>query len=461
MQRLSGLDAVFLYLETPIDHMHIALLGVVDPRTAPRAWDATAVRRLVAQRLHLLPPLRRRLARVPLGLDHPRWIDEPAVDLDVHVRRAAVPRPGGPAELAELTGHLLSLPLDLDRPPWELWVLDGLADDHAGLLFKSHHAAIDGIAAAAVALTLMDASPRPRSVPPPLEPPPADPPPTLLRRLGWAARGVAREPLVAGRAARLVWRAVRHRRRAPAPPALPLAPRTPFNSPLTCRREVALADLPLEEVRRVASATGTTVNDVVLAVCAGALREWLQAHGRLPSAPLVALVPRSVRPPAPEGATTRGGNRLLPMLVPLPTHVDAPLARLGAAHAAAVAAKAWTDAVGGPLLATLPELALPVVVERLVHTYSRRRLAAIHRPVCNLTISNVPGPPVPLYCAGARVVAAYPFGPVFDGVGLNITVASYLDRLHVGITGGCDGVHVAPVAEGLHRALTELDKLVP
>ncbi len=431
MERLSGLDASFLYLETPSQLMHVCGVVVVDPSTMTGGYSFTRVRETLRRRVATLPAFRRALRHVPLGLDHPVWVDDEEFDLDRHVHRMALPAPGGDRELAEICGHLAGLPLDRSRPLWEMWVLEGLANGRVGVFVKMHHAAVDGVTGAGLLSHLCSLAPDGA----PLdggEQAPAGRTPTdgelLVRGLvNTLARPLAAAKLVAPSAG-LVARTVERARRGTAMAAPFTAPRTSFNGTITGHRSVAFADLPLEAVKEVKTATKTTINDVVLAVSGGALRHYLRTRGELPRSSLLATVPVSVH-----GSSRRadGRNKVSAMFCRLGTDIADPLDRLHHLAESNRHAKEHHSAIDADTLQDWAELAAPSfgAVARL---YSRLRLPERHPVVHNLVISNVPGPPVPLYLLGARIEAMYPLGPVFHGAGLNITVMSSNGRLHVG-----------------------------
>lgn len=454
---LSPLDATFLSLESPKDHLNIGLVGVFDPSTAPQGWSHEHGRALLASRLHRIPVLRQRLAHVPFGLNRPLWADDERFDLDAHLHRAALPSPGSIRELATLAADVISRPLDLERPLWELWTVEGLQGGKVAYVLKSHHAALDGLALAELGLHLTDPEPVPPDEPDPFEEWRPAPPPSLARRSTHAARGLLHEPLAAARmtaaAVRSAGRAVAAPGASPAP--VLRAPRTSFNGTISARRTAAFSSLALESLRSVQQATDTTMNDVVLATCAGALRRMLGDEDEVPDRPLLALVPRSVRG---EDDPRDRGNRLVPMLVTIPAHLGDPIERLEAASAAARGAKQRAaDGDRSPWL-RLSELAVPGLARPLSRFYTNRRLADHHPPLINLTVSNVPGPPTTLYSAGARLEATFPMGPVYEGSGLNITVTSYRDTLQVGTVACPDRV---PDPWGLlHRLEDALNELV-
>ena len=460
MQRLTGLDASFLYLETPSSHMHVAGLMLLDPSSAEGELSIDRVREVYGQRLHLAPPFRRRLAEVPFGLHHPLWIEDPDFDLSYHIRHIAVPPPGGEKELANLVAHLNAIPLDRSHPLWEVWVIEGLADGNVAVLSKVHHAAIDGAAGNELTVALLDLSPEIAEHEPESEWVP-DRVPSDVELLSYAASSLARQPFRVVKALRRTAGgalALRRRsREAPTltpPPAPFSAPRTPFNVALTPRRSYAFTSVSLPVVKAIKNQTGATVNDVVLAVCAGALRGYLEEQGELPDQALVAMVPISVRPTDQKDA---GGNQVSSTLTTLATDIDDPAERLALIHDSMVAAKQQHEAIGADTLQEWAEFAAPALVGRAARLYTRTRIADRHRPLFNVTISNVPGPPFPLYSIGARMVANYPVGPIFDGGGVNMTVMSYLDQLDFGLQ-ACPDVlpDVWSLADGLQEALDEL-----
>lgn len=460
MQRLSGLDASFLHLETPSSHMHVASLGIFDPSGVEGGVSLDSVISVYEKRLHLAPPFRRRLAHVPFGLHHPLWIEDPDFDIRNHVRHTAIPSPGSTKELSNLVSRLVALPLDRTRPLWEIWLIEGLADGNVGLLTKVHHAAIDGASGNELLVALLDLSPEIVEHVPETEWEP-DRVPTDAELLGFAASSLARQPLrVAKALARTASVALDVRRRgqessAPVlPPAPFTAPRTSFNTALTPRRSYAFTSLDLRTVKAVKAAAGCTVNDVVMALCSGALRTYLDGRGEVLDSSLVAMVPVSVRTEDERDAL---GNKVSMMLCTLASDVDDPADRLKVIQGCMSEAKEQQKAIGADTLQEWAEFAAPAVAGRAARLYSRFKLADLMRPLFNVTISNVPGPPFPLYSAGAKLLANYPVGPIIDGTGLNMTVMSYLDQLDFGLL-ACPDVldDVWGLADALHAALDEL-----
>jgi len=464
MERLSGLDASFLYLETPTHHMHVALALAFDPSTVPGGYSFERMKESIGSRIPLAPVFRRRLVEVPFRLGHPVWIDDPNFDIDDHVRLAAVPHPGGLKQLADLAGEITGHQLDRNRPLWEMWIVEGLADSRIGMIAKMHHSTVDGVSGAALLSVLFDFEPQP--TPPP--PPPAgeldERIPSGLELMSQALVARSMRPLEMTRDVVRTGQKLLGVRRIRVGPghrsdsgkaALPLsAPRTSFNGSLTRRRSVALTAIGLDDVKRLKNATGTTVNDAVLAVCTGALRAYLLDGDELPDKPLVAVVPVSVRP---DTDSPRGSNQVSAMFVQLPVQLHDPLGRLGAVHEGTQGAKEEHNALGSDMLLNWAEHATPNVFTGGARLYSRMRLANVHRPIANLVISNVPGPDFPLYLAGAELEACFPLGPVMDGMGVNITAMSYRGAFYWGIHACPETVAMVwNLAEAIPAALDEL-----
>jgi WS/DGAT/MGAT family acyltransferase len=448
MERLSGLDATFLYFETSAQHMHVSIVAVLDPSGSPGGYSFERVQDLIASRLHLLPPFHRRLVRVPFDLHHPVWVEDPDFDIIHHVRRISCPAPGGLRELAAICGRITSTPLDRSRPLWEVWVIEGLADGRFAVLTKVHHCAVDGASGAELLVHLFSLE-RDAAAPPPAPSAPPETVPSEVAMVRHALASRVRQPFEMMQLARRTVAALAdivRRRRNPETRtgATPLtAPRTRFNGAITARRHVAFASVSLAPVKAIRKATNVTVNDVVLAICAGTLRRYLAKHGELPQQPLVAVCPISVRegkPPAPGAPAPRSSNRVSAMFTSLATDIADPLARLRAIQATTRGAKEEHNAIGADMLQNWAEFAAPTTFSLAARLYARMKLADRHRPVHNLVISNVPGPPFPLYMAGAELVAAYPMGPVFEGAGLNITVFSYMGSVDFGFNAAANAV---------------------
>jgi WS/DGAT/MGAT family acyltransferase len=436
MERLSGLDSAFLWSETPSMHLHVAMAAVLDTSTMPEPYSFDGLKRFVAGRLLAVPTVRRRAVEVPFRLNHPVWVEDPHLDLDYHIRRHAVPSPGGERELAELTAAIVGVGLDRARPLWEIHVIEGLADGNVALVGKIHHAAVDGVSGAELFVHLFDLSPDDGTA----EPPPAVDPEHIpsdvelvVHALASQVRRTVGLPALVGRTARTIGQLVQRRRDDDAVVgALPLtAPRTPWNGAVTPHRTVAFASVALADVKEVKNAFGVTVNDVVLALVSAATRRYLLDRGALPDASLVAMCPVSVRTEDQQGAHD---NRVSAMFVHLGTDVADPDDRVRAIARATRGAKEDHHAVGARFLQSWAEHAAPSTFALATRVYSRLNLADRHRPIYNVIVSNVPGPPFPLYLSGARLVSAYPLGPIMEGAGLNVTVLSHDGVIDVGFS---------------------------
>ena len=434
VERLSGLDASFLYFETPNMHMHVAMTAIFDPSTMPGGYTFEKVKDFIASRLHLVPPFRRRVVEVPFRLNHPIWIEDPDFDLDYHIRRVGAPEPGGHRELAELAGQIASTPLDRSRPLWELYVVENLADGNIGVITKMHHCAIDGVSGAELMVNLFDLDPEGREldVPEPRQP---DPIPSDLELVGHALASRARRqleilPLLSNTVRTVSALVSRHRDPDAIVGAVPLtAPRTPWNRSVTPHRRMSFTRVSLDDVKAVKNAVGCTVNDVVLALMGGTLRRYLDEHGGIPSDPLIAVCPVSVRS---ESETGQQNNKVSAMFTSLATDIDDPLERLRAISHVTKGAKEDHNVIGAHLLQNWAEHAAPTTFALAARLYSSLHLSDRHRPIHNVVISNVPGPPFPLYYAGAKALYTLPMGPVMEGAGLNITVLSYMDNVDIG-----------------------------
>jgi WS/DGAT/MGAT family acyltransferase len=458
MERLSGLDASFLYLETPQMHMHVAMAAICDPSNIPGGYDFNRLQRLIASKVHLLPPFRRRLVKVPFGLHHPMWVDDPDFDIIRHVRRVACPAPGGLKELGAICGRICSTPLDRSRPLWEVWVIEGLEGGRFALLAKVHHAAVDGQSGAGLLVHLFSLKPDTSEPEAPstikAEKVPSDWA-MMKGALGERVRQPSEMLKLAQVTAANVRDVVRKRKESDGlKGGTPLtAPRTVFNAALSAKRNAAFSRLPLAGVKEIKNAFGCTVNDVVLTIAAGALRRYLDGRGELPSSPLLAVCPISV---APAGRFP-GANHVSAMFTSLATHLDDPVERLRVVHESTKGAKHEHNAIGADMLQNWAEFAAPTTFHLASRFYAAWKIADRHRPIHNLVISNVPGPPFPIYLAGARLVAVYPMGPVLEGAGLNVTVMSYCGSVDFGFMVAAELMpDVWDLAEAVQPAFEEL-----
>lgn len=453
MRQLSAFDAQFLS-ETGNTLAHYTGITILEPDEAGTGVSRDEVVARVTERLDRLDPLRWKLQAVPLGIDHPVFV-EVDVDVDAHVYERPAPAPGSDRELADIVAEILENRLDRDRPLWRIDVVTGLAGGRSAVLTTLHHAVADGVAAAGIFGELMvdgaAAGPvarrgvaRPsradlfvrgvrRTVAHPLRSasagvavlPHLDQSPSLrsipgVTRIAGAARGVER---LAARATGATPKAA---------PAVVAAPRTRFNGPLSATRTVAFASLPLHVVKDLKNAHGVTFNDIVIAGVAGGLRRRMQATGEVPDAPLVAFVPTSVRTPVADGGF---GNAISSFVVPIPTHRAEPERRVRFAHRSMQAAKDRHKDIPTTLLADMNGLIPPLLFGTVASVAMRLMDSGQVAPPVNLTISNVPGPPVRVTSFGRTVAAQYPASLIFGGVGLNVTVVSYDDQLEIGMVG--------------------------
>ena len=452
MRPLPGLDAKFLYSETPTAHMHTVKVAVFD-MSGVESHSFDDVVRLLERRLDRLPPFRRRAVPVPLALGHPVWVEDPDFDIQHHVTCRTVDAPGGDRQLAAVVADVAGAPLPRDRPLWELVVVEGLRGQRLAVVAKVHHALADG--ATTVALLQQALSPRDT---PAIDAWQSEPLPTGRTLLRLAAAGHHRNlralPALVARSVDGARDAAKSRRQAEVRPPMPFAtPRTPINVSLSPARTFAMTTLPLDELKEVRRAFGVTLNDVFLAVCSGALRTYLLGLGALPKRSLVASVPVGTRADGPVG----GGNHVDNLYVSIATECDDPVERLRRISCVASSAKAVRAALGNELMAQRAEVVPPQLYQLSIRAWTRSRLADRVRPPVNVILSNVAGPQERLHIGGAELEALYSVGPILEGIGCNITAWSYAGTLQVSVL-GCPRSLPDPwlVAEGLSDALGEL-----
>ena len=458
MQRLSGLDASFLSLETAAQPLHVCSILELDTSTMPGGYTFDRLRDELSMRIKAMPEFREKLADSRLNLDHPVWVEDTDFDVQRHLHRIGLPSPGGRSELAEICGHIASLPLDRSRPLWEMWVIENVAgtDAHSGgrlaLLTKVHHAAVDGVTGANLMSTLCTTEPD-------------APPPDTVDGVG----GASELEIAVGGAVKFITRPLKLVNMLPATMstvvdtarraakgltmAAPFAaPKTPFNANVTAHRNIAFAELDLDDIKTVKDRFGVKVNDVVLALVSGVLRRFLLDRGELPDSSLVAMIPISVH----DKSDRPGRNQVSGMFSELHTNIADPAERLMAIASANTVAKQHSSAIGATLLQDWTQFAAPAVFGVAMRVYASSKLSAA-APVHNLVVSNVPGPQIPLYLLGCEVKAMYPLGPIFHGSGLNITVMSLTGKLDVGLI-SCPELlpDLWPMADDFTVALEEL-----
>jgi diacylglycerol O-acyltransferase / wax synthase len=452
--RLTALDASFLHQEGPNSHMHVGALARFDGPPPPFAEVLDSLR----MRLHLVPRYRQRLQVPPAGTGRPLWVDDPTFDIEYHVRQTALPRPGSQDQLLRLTGRIFSQQLDRARPLWECWIVEGLDDGGFALISKSHHAMIDGISGVDIAQVLFDLSPVPADIPHPDEAWQPAPEPSPARVLAAGTLGLLRTSVRTAAGAAVAMRApaaTLHAAREAAEglgeivwAGLNPAPATPLNVEIGPHRRFAVVRTALADFKAVKKVFGGTVNDVVLTVVSGALREWLRSRGvRTEGLELRALVPVSIR-----GAQDRGalGNRIAAMRGPLPVYIEDPVERLRAVRTAMDGLKESKQAVGAEVLASVQNFAPPTILAQASRLNFSTRLF-------NLIVTNVPGPQFALYVRGRELRNVFPIAFLPRDHALAIAIMSYNGQMSFGLLGDYDAMHdIGTVAEGIEASIIEL-----
>lgn len=459
--RLSALDASFLHLERLETPMHVGAVSIFEG--APffdesGRFRLAEVRRLVGSRLHLIPRFRKRLMFVPFEQGRPIWVDDARFDIGYHVRLTALPHPGSREQLLALTARVQSQLLDRDRPLWELWFVEGLEGGNIGLIQKTHHALVDGVSGVDVATVLLDFTPDPTFLEPPrwvIEPAPSPgrlfvdtiyerttEPAEIVRTARHLTRAPQRTMARTGQLGRALSTLVDRNS---------IVPSTSINVTVGRRRRFEGVRVSLDDVKEIRGALGGTVNDVVLAGVAGGLRRLFESRGEdVTGLRLRALCPVSVRD---DSERMQLGNRVSAMFVELPVGEPDPVARLDAIRATTVDLKDRQQAVGAAFLMDLTTFAAPTLLGLAARVAHRQ-------PFFNLVITNVPGPQVPLYCMGGRMLEAFPVVPLTRNLALGIAILSYCGQLHIGLYVDADAVDdVAVLAAGLEDSYAELKKI--
>jgi diacylglycerol O-acyltransferase len=451
--RLTGLDASFLALEKDGAHMHVGSVLVFDGEAPPYEDFLT----MIEGRLHQVPRYRQKLAFPPLAQARPVWVDDPHFNIGYHVRHTALPGPAGDEQLRKLAGRVFSQQLDRNKPLWEIWLVNQVGEDQFALVCKTHHALVDGISGVDIMTVLFDLEPEPpeRDPGPPWYPRPAPSGATLF---GDAVADLVAAPIDYGRA---VAGALADPRRASGAVARTLgglasmaaagiggAPPSPLNTRIGPHRRFAWVEIDLDRFKAIKNASGGTINDVVLAVVTGALRDHLLRRGRDPSGlELKAMVPVSIRAETERGAL---GNKVAAIYAPLPVGIADPLERLKTIHDALSDLKQSGQAVGAERITQLAGFAVPTVLNQAARLQSRQRFF-------NLTVTNVPGPQFPLYMMGRKLHAFYPMVPVVLNTALGIAIMSYDGRLYFGLLGDYEAMDdIDDFASDLRSAISEL-----
>ena len=436
MKPISGMDSTFLYVETPTSPMHIGALAVIEG-----SLEFESFKKTIAARIHQIPKLRQRLVEVPFSIDHPYWVEDPDFNLDMHIDHVALPKPGDWKSLRRLASKIFSEPLDKSRPLWSFTFVEGLdklsqvKSGSVGVICKIHHVAIDGVGGAGVLGILFDLSPEATKLPEPKEFKPA-PLPNELSLIMKSTLSFAQKPL---KFPNLIKETVLSTLKAgfmtraqhlDLPTAPFSAPKTPLNGIISSQRKWNTTILSLDRVKKLKNIMGTTLNDVILAICAGALKRYLEEKKKLPKKPLVAMVPISTK----AAAAGEGGNNLSAMLVQLATNIDDRIERLETIFENTVKGKTYQGALGAKSLSNIAEAVPFGIANQAARLYSRFNLSKLHNPVFNVVITNVPGPQLPIYLHGNKMHSIMGMAPIIDGMGLIITVLSYNGNITISPT---------------------------
>lgn len=456
MEELSGLDASFLYLETPKIPMHIGGVAIIEG-----SLQFDDFRQFIQDRLHTVDKLTQKLVTVPMSLDRPYWVNDPDFDLNLHLHRTALPRPGGWKELRYLASRLFSQQLNRERPLWEFIFVEGVDSiaqvpkGSVALISKVHHAGFDGKSGADLMSMLYDISPKPRPVPPP-KPKPVEDVPGPVGLMAKSAYNFITRP---GKLPGLLWDTGKStlkagyltRSNGVTLPTMPFsAPKTRFNDTVEAGRVWNSAILDISRVKALRKVVeGATLNDVILAICAGALRRYLLEKNELPDKPLVAMVPVSTRTESEKNAM---GNQVSAMYVQLATDLADPIKRLKKIHLNTVIGKLYQDAIDAKSLMGYAELIPFGLAGVAARFYSSAAIAKRHNPVFNVIITNVPGPQIPLYMAGHKLLVNMGTAPIFDGMGLIMPICSYNGTISISPT---SAINLMPDLDDFTRYIRE------
>ncbi len=468
MKQLNSIDAAFLYLESAKAPMHVGGVYIFEKPEGKDQFNYKEFRDFIGSRIHQVDMFRQRLVEVPLNLGRPYWAKDPDFNLDFHLAHMAVPQPGGLKELMALAGRIFSRPLDRGRPLWEMAFVEGLngidnlKPGSFAVIAKAHHAAIDGMSGATMMAAIFDMFPKPVKVKPEEKPFKGEKIPHGLKLITKSTGKALNTPLKVLKFAKntavsttsTVIEAAK--KKVKAPPRLFSSPKTLFNVPVTHNRIFSGSWVELDRIKAIKNKVeGTTINDVVLTICSGALSKYLKGKKNPPKKSLVAMAPISVRSESKKNA---GGNQISGMLVSLATDEKDLLSRLHAINTSSKGSKVYSKAVGAEQMMDLVPSQLASLASRL---YTTMGVSEMHNPLYNLIITNVPGPPIPLYLNGAKMRAIFGLSPLFDGMALIITVFSYSGRVYFGLA-SCQEImpDIDDLSEYIKDALTELEAAV-
>jgi WS/DGAT/MGAT family acyltransferase len=467
MEHLSSLDASFVHLETPETPMHVASLLLLELPENYKGKFYEEVKKLLANRIHLARVMHRKLAPMPFELGDPVWIEDDDIDIDYHVRHVLLPEPGTVEQLDALVARLHSSALDRSRPLWEVYVIEGLQNGQIGYYNKVHHAGVDGKAGTELANVLYDLTPEPRIFEPPVRRQTGGYQLGVTEMIEAGLRNAATQyaklaqmwPKAAEVMSDLAGAANRLSDRSPQQNLRP-APKTLFNVAITNQRSFATMRIPLREMKALAKSHDATLNDIVMALCAGGLRKFLQVRNALPEEPLQASIPASLR----EAGDKSMNNQVTMVRVSLATNIDDPQKRLEAIRSSSQESKEMLGRVKGIISTDLPMLGSPWIMSGFAMLYGRSNLADRVPAFSNVAISNVPGPPNTLYVAGAKMVSYYPVSIPYHGMALNITVQSYAGSMDFGLTAcrrAMPQSELYALVKDMKAAYAELEALPP
>jgi len=437
LEPISGMDATFLYGESPTSPMHVGTVTIVEG-----ALSFETFKDLISSRIHQIPILRKRLVNVPLSVDYPYLVDDPNFDIDLHMHHVALPKPGDWKQLRAMASDIFSQPMDMNKPLWSFTVVEGLnklsqvPKNSVAIISKMHHAIVDGVAGTSMMSILFDMSEKTKKIPEP-KPYKVKPLPNDFTVVAKSALNFAKQPLrfpkiISGAIKSTVQAGMLTRVQHLDPPTAAFsAPKTPFNGIISAQRKWNTTILELDRIKALKKIMNVTLNDMVLSICSGALRRYLLEKDALPSKPLVAMVPVSIREKA-ENQTQ--GNKLSTMLVQLATDVENTIERVEAIYDNTTRGKTYQGALGAKSISNLGEVVPYGIANQAAKIYSRYNLARLHKPVFNLVITNVPGPQFPMYVYGHKVHSIMGTAPIIDGMGLMIAVFSYNGKVTITTT---------------------------